>query len=123
MRLFLAGNRWIVYAIASIISALIIQPAQAQLPGIGITSVNQLNFYIICQVAAWMFWILIVLTTVFVLVAAYKYLKSGGDEEKVTSATRTITYAAVAIVVALLAKNFPLIIASIFPFSGGLTSC
>ena len=60
-----------------------------------------------------MFWILITLSTIIVLYAAFMYMTSQGDEAKVSTATKTITYAAVAIVVALLAKGFPVIVASI----------
>jgi hypothetical protein len=91
----------------------------AALPGIEVTDVSTVRTLVICSVAYWMFWILMSLSVVFVFVAAYKYLTSGGDAEKVGSATKTITYAAVAIVVALLAKGFPSIVQSVFPMSVG----
>jgi len=65
-----------------------------------------------------MFELLIVLSIIMIMVAAYKYLTAGSDAEKVTSAHKTITWAAVAIVVALLAKGFPAIVRSIFSDSG-----
>ena len=68
----------------------------------------------ICDLAFWLFWILIILTVVFVLIAAYLYLTSGGDAEKVKKATKLLTFAAVAVVVALIARGFPFIISSIF---------
>jgi len=65
-----------------------------------------------------MFWVLIAVSVVLVFIAAYGYLTSAGDAEKVKNATKTITYAAVAIVVALLAKGFPYVIGDVFGWTG-----
>jgi hypothetical protein len=75
---------------------------------------------LVCGSLGWIFWGLIVLTIVFVLVAAFKYLTASGDPEKVKNAGHTLLYAAIAIVVALIAKGVPLIISSFI--GGGLTS-
>lgn len=64
-----------------------------------------------------MFYILISIAIIMVLWAAYNYLVAGDDTEKVSRATKTITYAAIAVVVALLAKGFPVLIGSIFSSS------
>ncbi|OGY99723.1 MAG: hypothetical protein A2945_01850 [Candidatus Liptonbacteria bacterium RIFCSPLOWO2_01_FULL_52_25] len=80
---------------------------------LNINTPEDINKQILCPIAAYMFWILIALSTVMVLYAAFMYLSSQGDAEKVGKATKTITYAAVAIVVALLAKGFPALISSI----------
>lgn len=74
---------------------------------------EDINKNILCPIAGYMFWILVALSTIMVLYAAFMYMTSQGDAEKVSKATKTITYAAVAIVVALLAKGFPMLIASI----------
>jgi len=71
---------------------------------------------IICIAINWIFWGLIVLTIIFVLVAAFKYLTAAGDPEKVKSASHTLLYAAIAVIVALIAKGLPLIVSS---FIGG----
>ncbi|MDE2018846.1 MAG: hypothetical protein KGJ13_00690 [Patescibacteria group bacterium] len=71
---------------------------------------------IICVAINWIFWFLIILTVIFVLIAAFKYLTAAGDPEKVKSASHTLLYAAIAVIVALIAKGFPLIINS---FIGG----
>ncbi|MBI2888935.1 MAG: hypothetical protein HYY10_03360 [Candidatus Liptonbacteria bacterium] len=73
---------------------------------------------LIVKVGDRMFELLIVLSIIMIMVAAYKYLTAGSDAEKVTSAHKTITWAAVAIVVALLAKGFPAIVRSVFGDSG-----
>lgn len=84
------------------------------LPGSTVTDATSFREQIICTIAAYMFWILLAIVIVFVLVAAWKYLTSSGDSEKVHSATMTLTYAALAMVVAILARAFPLIVASVF---------
>ncbi len=74
---------------------------------------------VICTIINWIFWFLIVLTIVFVLVAAFKYLTAAGEPEKVKSAGNTLLYAAIAVVVALVAKGLPLIVSSFI--GGGLS--
>lgn len=90
-----------------------------------ITNINTLigQNSLICTFIGWIFWFFIVLTIVFILVAAFKYLTAAGDPEKVKSASHTLLYAAIAVVVALIAKGFPLIVNSIV--NGGLsgTAC
>ncbi|MDP2598447.1 MAG: hypothetical protein Q8P49_01305 [Candidatus Liptonbacteria bacterium] len=88
--------------------------AQTTLPGLSSnTTVSLFITNVICVIAAYMFWILVSLAVVFTIVAAYRYLFSGGEPSKVSDATRSITFAAVSIVVALLAKALPFIVASI----------
>lgn len=55
-------------------------------------------------VTNWFFTILLVLAVLFIILAAYKYLTSGGGEE-VGKAHKMLLYAAVAIAVAVLAKG------------------
>jgi hypothetical protein len=103
----------------------ILVSAQIQQPPItapsNITNINQITGAagIICTVINWIFWLLIILTIIFVLVAAYKYLTAGGDPEKVKSAGNTLLYAAIAVIVALIAKGLPLIVSTFI--GGGLT--
>ncbi len=95
--------------------------AQSQLPGLAPTQVGNVPgfvTYVMCQIAYVMFLLLIPLSVVFVLIAAYEYLTSGGDENKVSDATKKITYAAVAITVALLAKAFPYVVANVISPAG-----
>lgn len=112
--------------VAIVVSSVLVAPVHAveYLPGVnlGTTGVKGFILNVLCQIAVWMFWILIALSIVYVLVAAYKYLTSSGDSEKVSSAGKTIIYAAVAIVVALIAKGFPLIVITLFPTTGINTS-
>ena len=99
--------------------------AQVQQPPVtapgNINNINQITGQagILCVVINWIFWILILLVIVFVLVAAFKYLTAGGDPEKVKAAGSTLLYAAVAVVVAVLAKGLPMIVSTFI--GGGLT--
>jgi len=100
-------------------SAQITQPPVTA-PG-NITNINQIagSAGIICTIINWVFWLLIVLTIIFVLVAAFKYLTAAGDPEKVKAAGSTLLYAAIAVVVALIAKGLPMIISTFI--GGGLS--
>jgi hypothetical protein len=71
---------------------------------------------LLCGILNWMFWGLVVLGMAMVLIGGYIYATSGGNSEKVGQATKTLTYAAVAIVVALCAKGVPLLVSG---FLGG----
>ncbi len=62
----------------------------------------------------WMFWILLVFAIIMALVAAYRYLTSSGDPEKVTQANKTLMYAAIAAAVAVIAFGLPRLIWSFF---------
>jgi hypothetical protein len=77
----------------------------------------------ICSVAAAMFWVLIAVSVIMVLYGAFLYLTGGADAEKVKTAHKTIAYAAVGVLVALLAKGFPFIVASIVNATGLSGGC
>lgn len=63
--------------------------------------------------------VLLLLAVIFVLIAAYNYLLSGGSEDKVATAHSMIAYAAVAVVVAILAFGFESIIRDVIGFGRG----
>ena len=94
-------------------------------PSGGIAGAEDIGEFLLwpCVAALYAFWILVVLTTILVIWAAYLYLVSGGDAEKVSKATKTLTWAAVAVAVALIARNFANIVATIFgvTYFGGTT--
>jgi len=88
---------------------------EAQVGGlIAARTIGEVIGLTLCRIFFYAFNILMLLSTIFVVWAAYIYVTSGGDEEKVNRATKTITYAAVAVGVALLANGFPFIVASVF---------
>jgi heme/copper-type cytochrome/quinol oxidase subunit 2 len=70
---------------------------------------------VLCSFIAYFFWIVIIISVIFVLYAAFSYVTAGDDTEKTTKARKTLTYAAIGIAVALLATTFPTIVGSIFP--------
>lgn len=92
----------------------------ATAPTINLTDTKIVD--IMCKVMNWMFGILIVLSVMMVLAAAYMYVTSSGDSEKVSKATKTITYAAIGVVAALLAKGVPVLVASILG-AGDVSAC
>ena len=106
--------------------ALVLLPviAMAQVPSAApapfITSLSDVQTNIICKIVDWMFSFLIVLTILFVMIAAFKYLFSHGD--KASDIHKWLIWAAVAIIVALLAKGFPFIVANFFE-AGTFTGC
>ena len=59
---------------------------------------------IITRVINWMLGLLIALAAIFIMVAAFYYLTSSGDEEKLKSAKNLIIYAVVAIAVGAISK-------------------
>ena len=65
-----------------------------------------------CTVVNWLFYILMVLSVMMVLFAGYTFVTAGDDTEKVSKARKMITYAALGIVIALIAKGFPTLIYS-----------
>ncbi len=95
-----------------ILSFLSVPVAHAQLSNL--KDVKDVASKVLCPIVGAMFSVLMVISSIMVLYGAYLYLTAAGDTEKVSKGTKTITYAAVAIVVALVAKNFPIIIATFF---------
>jgi hypothetical protein len=86
-----------------------------------IDNINQiLSSANVCTIVNWVFWFIIILAIIFTLVAAFRYLTAAGDPEKVKRAGATLLYVVVAVVVALIAKGFPLVISSFI--GGGLTN-
>lgn len=76
---------------------------------------------VFCAIIGWFFWIVIVISVIMVLSAAFSYVTAGDNTEKTTRARRTLTYAAIGIAVALLAAGFPAIVSSIFPNEPGVS--
>lgn len=84
----------------------------------GIAGVGSL----LCTIFNWLFYFLVIFTIIFVVVAAFRYLFAAGDPEKVKSAGHMLIYAAVAVVVALIAKAVPSVIGTLMG-TGAITGC
>jgi hypothetical protein len=87
------------------------------------TNINNLDTSLFCPIINGMFGILISVAVIMVLWAAYNYLTAGDDTEKVHRATKTMTYAAIAVAVAIIAEGFPLLVGSIFNQGSGWSTC
>jgi membrane-associated HD superfamily phosphohydrolase len=94
--------------------------ASAQVPAAPVsaptnTGFNNLNNLgtSLCTITNWLFYFLIILTVIFIIIAAFKYLTAGGDPEKVKGASHMLLYAAIAVVVGILAKAVPGLVGSV----------
>ena len=85
------------------------QEANLPIQRVGPTTVGGL-IDVLRGVVRWIYIIFFVVAVMFILFAAFNYLTAGGDAEKVTTAKNQLIYAAIAIVVALLAVGFEVII-------------
>ncbi len=65
---------------------------------------------ILHRIANFLATILVVVSIIFIIIAAYNFLTSGGSEDKVASARNSILYAVVAIIIAAIAFFVPDII-------------
>lgn len=73
---------------------------------------------LVCRIFGYLFYALILATIFFVIMAAFKYLTAAGDPEKVKAANHQLLFAAVAIVVGILARVLPGIAASLVGVTG-----
>ncbi len=71
---------------------------------------------IISNIMGFAFGLLIILAALFIVVAAYLYLTSGGSTEKVGTAHKFIIYAVVALVAAALSQTIVFIVRSLIGF-------
>ncbi len=62
---------------------------------------------LLSKIAGWFGLIVLGVSVIMILYAAFQFLTAGGDAEKVTSARNTLIYALVGIAVALLAYGAP----------------
>lgn len=86
-------------------------------PQSGITSVADI-FGLIKDLFNILFWLLILLSSVFIIYAAFTYLTASGDPEKIKKANRMIIYAVIAILVGTVAWAIPTVICNFLTGSG-----
>lgn len=82
-------------------------------------SLNLVN--ILCNIAEYLFQIALVLAVIAFLVAAFYYLTSAGNEQRISRGKSALTYAALGAAVAIIAWGAALIIASILGGAGSFT--
>jgi len=68
---------------------------------------------IIKNVTNWLFFGFLLLVPIFVILAAFQYVSGGGDPAQVSSARKKLIFAAVAVIIATLAKGFVTVATSI----------
>lgn len=69
---------------------------------------------LINKLAGWIFMLAIPLATLMFMIGGFQFLVSGGSEEKVTSAKKTMIWAAIGLIVCLIGAGFTGIIKEIF---------
>ena len=61
----------------------------------------------------WLFVLLLITATIFIILAAFQFITGGGDATKVSEARQKLLYAIIAVVVAAFAKGIPVVIKAI----------
>ena len=89
---------------------------------VGLNSIGAVGTTL-CTITNWLFYFLIILAVIFVIIAAFRYLTAAGDPEKVKAASHSLLYAAIAIVVGILAKAVPSLVGSVIGQGGITTGC
>ena len=77
----------------------------------------------LCTAVAWIFTLLVILTVIFILFAAYNYLSSGGEEEKIKEANHQLLYAAICLIVAILSRAVPTFVGFFLNTGGTVPIC
>lgn len=83
-----------------------------------VTSVNELAVNFWCPIIGIFFWVVISLSVIMALWAAFTYVTASDDTEKTGKARKILTYAVIGIVVALVAGGFPALVGSVFNVTG-----
>ncbi len=68
---------------------------------------------IIKNITNWVFAVMMVVSVVFILMAAYEFVANGGEPAKIDEARKRLMWAAVGIAIAVLANSFPAVIQKI----------
>ena len=110
--------RWAMNPLAPVLTVVFLMSgiAYAQTPPTApvlVSSYGSLNS-LWCPIFNVMFWVLMAVSIIMIFWAAFLYATSEGESEKPSQARKMILYAAIGIVIALIAKGAPAIVASIF---------
>lgn len=79
-----------------------------------VKTLDELKLNVFCNAMLWLFTFAIVVSVIFIILAAFKYLTASGDEEKFNEAHRALIYGAVGIAVAIIARGVPYIVGDFF---------
>lgn len=89
--------------------------AQLDLPGVvqPVASGGTVITFVCTVVFKWIFTGIIFLSIALALYAAFNYMTAAGEPAKVTKANKTLMFVAAGIVVAILARTFPIVVGSL----------
>ena len=68
---------------------------------------------IVEAITDWLFVLLLLTATIFIILAALQFLTGGGDSAKISEARQKLLYAVIAVIVAAFAKGAPVVIKAI----------
>ncbi len=88
------------------------QSNTTEIESIEINSIDDI-LTIIENITSWMYRILLAIVVIFVLMAAFTYLTSSGNIDKIKKANNQLLYAAIAVVIAILSFSVSQIITSV----------
>lgn len=75
-----------------------------------------------CNAVTWIFAAAIIFSIIFVLLAAFDYMRSSGDPARIKTANQRLIFVAIGVAVALIAFLFPGIIAQLLQ-AGPIKAC
>jgi hypothetical protein len=78
------------------------------------SDIGSFGNFIIDKVGTFLFTALIAVAVIFIIYAAYLYLLSEGEPEKIKTALNTLVYALIAIVVALISRSLVFTVQNFF---------
>jgi Mn2+/Fe2+ NRAMP family transporter len=81
-----------------------------------ITKIGQYIARILTETIGWIFGLLMVIASLFILFAAYKFLTAGGNEDQIKEAKNMIWYAVLAVVVGFLSRGVTYLVETIFKY-------
>lgn len=76
----------------------------------------------LCIVFGWIFRLAIIFAILYALVAAFKYITAQGSPEKIEETHHSLIYIVIGVIVAVIARGVPLIVANALGATG-VTSC
>lgn len=127
-------KKFFIVLLVVLISGLFLNSAVAKFMGTSTNYLNQTGIQgtkveniegivgIIISVLTWTYYIFFVIAVLLVIFAAYEYLIGAEDPEKIKSVHKRLIWSAVAVVVALLALSFNLIIQNFIGTRGSTSS-
>ncbi|MDO8515902.1 MAG: hypothetical protein Q7S28_01480 [bacterium] len=96
----------------SVFAAMPLPPGGVTAPLPIVTAPGDVDLFLTTAID-WVFYFLMILAVAFILFAAYVYLTSGGEPDRVKKANHMLLYAAIAVAVGILATTIPFLVMTI----------